>query len=170
MTSLLTRLPLVLAALLIVAGPVLGQSKPGPGGPPPRGISAPPFAWWRAEPFKAELGLTADQSGRIDKIWETTRPELRQEADELTRLEEKLSRMLKNDADEAALSRQIDRVETARASMNKTRTLMLVQMLKVLTPDQRERFNTLHARWRDSRPPRRPDSQQRPDSDRRPER
>jgi Spy/CpxP family protein refolding chaperone len=174
MTSLLSRLPLVVAALLIVAGPVLGQSKPGPGGPPPDprqpGISAPPFAWWRAEPFKTELGLTADQSGRIDKIWETTRPELRQEAGELMRLEDKLSRMLKNDADESVLSRQIDRVETARANLNKTRTLMLVQMLRVLTPEQRERFNSLHARWRDERQSRRPDAQKRTEPDRRPER
>ncbi len=43
-----------------------------------------PFAWWKSEPFKKELGLTADQSARIDKIWETTRPELRQEWDELS--------------------------------------------------------------------------------------
>ena len=187
MTRLL-RLPLVLAALLLVGGPVLAQHKPGtPGTPgstgapgpagapaspgaqgsvrPPRtaGISAPPFAWWKSEPFKSELGLTTDQSARIDKIWETTRPELRQEWDELSRLEEKLSRLLQNDADEAALARQIDRVETARASANKTRSLMLVQMLKVLTPDQRDRFNTMHARWQDERQPRRPDSQRRPE-------
>ena len=70
--------------------------------------------------FKKELGLTADQSARIDKIWETTRPELRQEWDELTKLEAKLSRLIQNDADEAVLTRQIDRVETARAGANKT--------------------------------------------------
>ena len=40
-------------------------------------------------------------------------------------------------ADEATLTRQIDRVETARAAANKTRSLMLVQMVKVLTPEQR---------------------------------
>ena len=36
-----------------------------------------------------ELGLTAEQSARIDKIWETARPELRQEWDELSKLEGK---------------------------------------------------------------------------------
>lgn len=185
MTSLL-RTPLVLAAVLLVGGPVLAQQKPAtPGAPgstgapaagapvapgqqgsakPPRpGIAGPPFAWWRSEPFKSELGLTADQAARIDKIWETTRPELRTEWDELSKLEEKLSRLLQNDADESALARQIDRVETARASANKTRSLMLVQMLKVLTPEQRARFNTLHTRSQDDRQPRRPDSQRRPE-------
>jgi Spy/CpxP family protein refolding chaperone len=106
-----------------------------------------PFPWWKSEPFKKELGLSADQSGRIDKIWETTRPELRGEWDELSKLEAKLSHLIQRDADEALLSRQIDRVESARANANKTRSLMLVQMLKVLTPDQRVRFKTLHDRW-----------------------
>ncbi|MGE0449092.1 MAG: Spy/CpxP family protein refolding chaperone [Vicinamibacterales bacterium] len=137
--------PVLAAALLALsaAGPGLAQ------GQGPSVLPAPSFAWWKAEAFVKDLGLTADQSTRIGKIWETTRPELRQEWDELSQLEKKLSQMLQNDADEAVLSRQIDRVETARANASKTRTLMLVQMLKVLTPAQRTRFNELHARWRD---------------------
>ncbi len=133
------RLRLVAAALLLTAAPVLAQrvsdSQPRP------------FAWWKSEPFMKELGLTGDQSNRIERIWETTRPELRQEWDELSRLESKLSRLIQGDADEAVLTRQIDRVETARANANKTRALMLVQMVKVLTPEQRTRFQTLHDKW-----------------------
>jgi len=143
------RLRVMTAALLISAAPALAQRPPDP----PR-----PFAWWKSEPFKKELGLTADQAAHIDKIWETTRPELRQEWDELSKLEAKLSKLIQIDADEAVLTRQIDRVETARAGANKTRSLMLVQMIKVLTPDQRTRFNALHDRWqqeqsRQGRPP-----------------
>jgi Spy/CpxP family protein refolding chaperone len=133
----------VAVGLLAVAAPALAQRPPD---------SPRPFPWWKSEPFKNELGLTADQSARIDKIWETTRPELRQEWDELSRLEGKLSRLIQSDADEAVLTRQIDRVETARANANKTRSLMLVQMLKVLTPDQRTRFNTLSERRQHDRP------------------
>ena len=130
----------LLAALFVLAAaaPLYAQVPPQPG---------QTFPWWKSEPFKKELGLTTDQSVRVDKIWETTRPELRQEWDELSRLEEKLSRMIQNDAPEAALARQIDRVETARANASKTRSLMLVQMVKVLTPDQRVRFKSLHDRW-----------------------
>ena len=106
-----------------------------------------PGLWWKTEPFKRDLGLTADQSGRIDKIWEASRPELRQEFELLTKLEEKLSRLIQQDADEATLARQIDRVETARATANKTRSMMLVQMMKILTPDQRVRFKAIHDRW-----------------------
>jgi Spy/CpxP family protein refolding chaperone len=147
------RLRLAAVALLLSASPLLAQRPPDP----PR-----PFAWWKSEPFKKELGLTADQSSRIDKIWETTRVELRQEWDELSKLEAKLSRLIQSDADEAALTRQIDRVETARANANKTRSLMLVQMLKVLTPDQRTRFNALHDRWQQEQRQQQPQRQGRP--------
>ena len=124
--------------LLSAVGPLFAQA------PPPPGQS---FPWWKNEQFRKELGLTAEQSTHIEKIWEVARPELRQEWDQLSKLEEKLSKMIQSDADEAALSRQIDRVETARANANKTRSLMLVQMVKVLTPDQRVRFKGLHDKW-----------------------
>jgi Spy/CpxP family protein refolding chaperone len=154
------RLPVVVAALLFSAVPVLAQRPPDALTLRPQDTPRP-FAWWKSEPFKKELGLTAEQSTRIDKIWETSRPELRQEWDELSKLEGKLSRLIQVDADEAVLTRQIDRVETARAAANKTRSLMLVQMLKVLTPEQRTRFNALHTKWqqelpRTGRPPEAP--------------
>jgi len=140
MTTMRSRL--ITAALLAVATvPALAQQSP------PAPATQPSTAWWRSESFRKELGLSPDQSARIDKIWESTRPELRAEWDEFTKLEGKLSRMIQHDADEAALSRQIDRVETARASVNKTRSLMLFQMRKVLLPDQHKKFDEMYMRW-----------------------
>ena len=156
---------MALAFCVASSGIALAQQPPSP----PFAQAAPqPFLWWKSEVFKKELGLAADQITRIDSIWETARPELRQEFAELSRLEEKLSRQIRNDADEALLSRQIDRVETARANANKTRSLMLVQMRKVLTPDQRVKLDDIHARWlQDQRPPSAPpaarDSQKKPE-------
>jgi Spy/CpxP family protein refolding chaperone len=106
-----------------------------------------PPPWWKSEEVVKELGLTADQSARIDKIFQAIRPELRQEYDELDRLEAKLSRLIEGDTlDEAGLARQIDRVETARANANKTRSLMLWRMRQVLTADQRVRLKALQAK------------------------
>jgi Spy/CpxP family protein refolding chaperone len=99
--------------------------------------------WWRSDELKKELGLTADQSARIDQIHETTLPELRQEWDELQRLEAKLAKTIETSNDEGLLARQIDRVETARANLNKTRQLMLARMRLVLTPEQRARFSAV---------------------------
>ena len=110
--------------------------------------SNPARGWWRNEAIVKELGLTTDQSTRINTIFETTVPELRQDREELERLEAKLSRMIRDDGmDEAALSRQIDRVETARAAGNKTRSLMLTRMYRVLTREQRVRFDQLSKQW-----------------------
>ncbi len=144
----------LLAVVLFMASSTVafGQQPPSP----PFGQTSQPFVWWKSEVFKTELKLSTDQIARIDRIWEATRPELRLEFDELSRLEDKFSRLLQNDADEAMLSRQIDRVETARANANKTRSLMLVQMRKVLTPEQRGSLDAIHARWlkdQNQRPP-----------------
>jgi Spy/CpxP family protein refolding chaperone len=113
--------------------------------------AAPPgrrHSWWRSEEVVKELGLTAEQSARIDKIYQAARPELRQEFAELDRMEAKLSRLIESDTmDETILARQIDRVETARAHASKTRSLMLWRMRQVLTVDQRARLKAIQERW-----------------------
>jgi Spy/CpxP family protein refolding chaperone len=114
-------------------------------------------SWWKSDEFRTALDLTTDQSSRIDTIFQTTLPELRQEIDELDRLEARLSRLIESEAEESLIAREIDRVETARANVNKTRSLMLVRMRRVLTPEQRARMRTLQeeARKRNSDPRRR---------------
>jgi Spy/CpxP family protein refolding chaperone len=102
--------------------------------------------WWKSEPIVSELVLTAEQSARIDQIWESTVPELREEWEQLDHLEAKLARMIEESIDEAQLGRQIDRVETARANANKTRSLMLYRMRQVLTPEQRVRLKVIQQR------------------------
>jgi Spy/CpxP family protein refolding chaperone len=102
-----------------------------------------PFYWWRSEEFRKELGLTAEQSAKIDGIHQSTLPELRQEWDELNKYEAKLSKLLESSTDEALLARQIDRVETARANLNKTRSLMIARIRLVLNAEQRARFKVL---------------------------
>jgi Spy/CpxP family protein refolding chaperone len=102
-----------------------------------------PFYWWRSEEFRKELGLTAEQSAKIDSIHQSTLPELRQEWDELNKYEAKLSKLLESSTDEALLARQIDRVETARANLNKTRSLMIARIRLILNADQRARFKVL---------------------------
>ena len=105
-----------------------------------------PFYWWRSEDFKKELGLTTEQATKIDGIHQSTLPELRQEWDELNKYEAKLSKLLESSTDESLVARQIDRVETARANLNKTRSLMAARIRLVLNADQRARFKVLAER------------------------
>jgi Spy/CpxP family protein refolding chaperone len=127
------RLPLVVTALLVTLGP--------------RSVVAQPLMWWKVDSTVRELGLTADQSARLETVFQENITQLRQRKDELDRHEAKLSRMIETNADEATVTTQIDRVETTRAALNKTRTLMLLHMRQLLTPDQRAKLNDRYDAW-----------------------
>ena len=129
--------------LLAVAAPVRGQSFG--------------FPWWKDAQFQHDLALTADQTAKIDAVFQSTISVLRQKKEELDRHEDDLSRLIATGADEAQVIRQVDKVEAIRASMNKMRTLMLLHERQVLTPDQRVRLNKLHEQMiKDRRKPQGP--------------
>jgi Spy/CpxP family protein refolding chaperone len=105
------------------------------------------FPWWKDAQFQKELTLTVDQSARIDGVFQSAMSTLRPKKEELDRQEAELSRLIAANADEAVVSFQVDKVEAIRTSMNKQRTLMLLHMRQVLSPDQRVRLNKLHEQW-----------------------
>ena len=116
------------------------------------------FPWWRDAQFQKDLSLSADQSGRIDSVFQSTISLLRQKREELDQQEAELSRLIAANADEAVVVRQVDKVEAVRASLNKHRTLMLLRMRQVLTPDQRVKLNKLYEQWQKDH--KRPDNKQ----------
>jgi periplasmic protein CpxP/Spy len=153
--------------LMALATPSFGQAGPGQvrSGRPLSSRPTPPPGppWWKDEQFKKDLGLTGEESARIDSIYQATLPQLRQGYDELDKAEDKLSHMIEKNADEALVTRQIEQVEAIRSNLNKTRTLMHLHMRQVLTPEQRLRFTALYEQRqaaqqaRQQRPPTRQD-------------
>jgi Spy/CpxP family protein refolding chaperone len=121
------------ALVLALAAPVHGQSFG--------------FPWWRDAQFQKDLNLTADQSTRIDGVFQSTVSILRQKKVELDQQEAELSRLIAANADEGVVIRQVDKVEGIRANLNKMRTLMLLRMRQVLSPEQRVQLNKLHEQW-----------------------
>ena len=111
------------------------------------------FPWWRDAQFQKELSLTTDQSGRIDSVFQSTISLLRQKREELDQQEAELSRLIAANADEALVGRQVDKVEGIRASLNKHRTLMLLRMRQVLSPDQHVRLNRLYEQYQKNKKP-----------------
>jgi Spy/CpxP family protein refolding chaperone len=99
--------------------------------------------WWKSEPT---LAVSPEQSTQIDGIFQDGITQLQKQKDELDRLETKLSRLIETSASEAEVTHQIDRVEAARSTLNKTRTLMLLHMRLVLKPEQRMKLNALRDR------------------------
>jgi Spy/CpxP family protein refolding chaperone len=130
MSSTWSQRWLAVAVLLALAAPLHAQSFG--------------FSWWKDAQFQRDLGLTPDQTAKIDAIFQSTISLLRQKKADLDRQEDELSLMIASGADESLVTRQVDKVESTRASMNKMRTLMLLHERQVLTPDQRVRLNKLH--------------------------
>lgn len=112
---------------------------------------SPRRPWWIDEHARAELSITDQQSDSIDQVWQKSLPRLRESRQQLDKLEDVLSQMILDAADEAAVVAQIERVESARAEANKTRTLMLYRMNRLLTPDQRVKLKAMHDRMEASR-------------------
>jgi Spy/CpxP family protein refolding chaperone len=105
------------------------------------------FAWWKDPQFQHELGLSTDQSARIDAIFQAAISQLRPKKEELDKQEDLLSQQIASGADEAPVTRQVEKVEAIRSQMNKMRTLMLLKERQVLSPDQRVKLNKLHEQW-----------------------
>ena len=101
-----------------------------------------PGLWWIDAKRRADLGITDPQSAAVDLIWQKTLPTLREGRQKLDKLEEALS-TLTDGTDEAAVIAQTERVENLRAELNKTRTLMIYRMHRLLTTDQRAKVKAM---------------------------
>jgi Spy/CpxP family protein refolding chaperone len=98
--------------------------------------------WWQDERFRRELGLTDEQSARLEEIFQKHQPTLRERMRTLDQAEEQLSRLIEK-GDDTSVMEHVGVVETARADLNKTRTLMLLRMRRSLTADQWAKFTAL---------------------------
>jgi len=100
--------------------------------------------WWQDEPTRKVLNLTDDQSARVEQLFQASLPRLRELRKSLDQLEGQLSNLIREgQSDEAVVTAKIDEAEQTRAELNKTRTLMLYRMHKVLTPEQNRKLKEL---------------------------
>jgi Spy/CpxP family protein refolding chaperone len=112
--------------------------------------------WWQDETFKRELRLTAEQSTRLEEIFQGHQSQLRERMHALDRAEEAFDRLVEK-GDDAEVMGQVEQVESARAELNKVRTMMLLRMRRALTTDQWAKFTALAQAERvAARPDRRP--------------
>lgn len=122
----LLKLVVVSFALLIPALPAAGQGK-----------------WWQSEEYKRELKLTAEQSKKLDEVFQASVPTLKSLKKSLDQAESEFERLLER-GDDGSVMDQVERVEAARAELNKQHTLMMLRMKRVLTTEQWAKFNAMH--------------------------
>src|SRR5258706_6832192 len=113
--------------------------------------SAQGFKWWQSETFTRELGLTVDQSTKIEAIFQRTLPLLRTQKGALDKAEADFNQMVEA-SDDAQVMAQVGVVEAARSELNKSRTMMLLRMRRGLAPEQRAEVVMRHEKRREPRP------------------
>jgi Spy/CpxP family protein refolding chaperone len=106
-------------------------------------VGAQGFKWWQSDRYKTELMLTGEQSRRLEEVFQGALPTLRVQKKALDSAEAELERLVQR-GDDGAVMAQVARVETTRAELNTSRTLMLLKMRRALTTDQWIKFGALH--------------------------
>jgi Spy/CpxP family protein refolding chaperone len=114
------RAALTVALLFAVAAPTSAQQG---------------FKWWNSDEYRRELGLTQEQSRRLEDIFQASLPTLRAQKKALDDAEKEFERLVER-GDDSSVMEQVTRLEFARGELNKSRTLMLLKMRRTLTTDQ----------------------------------
>ncbi len=110
----------------------------------------PEGKWWKNPRVTAELGVTPEQTAEIEKVFVRSRPRLIDLRAELEKKELDLQAAMDDKAtDRAVVEKRIEAVENARAALQKTRALMILDMKQVLKPEQWERLVQKQRQWRE---------------------
>src|SRR5262249_37710283 len=106
-----------------------------------RAMDMPDGKWWKNPGFAAEIGLTPEQTSEIEKIFVRSRTRLIDLKADLEKKQLVLQECMEDKgADRKAVEKKIEAVENARAELQKTRALMILDMKQVLKPEQWERL------------------------------
>jgi Spy/CpxP family protein refolding chaperone len=107
----------------------------------------PPSRWWTYERYRQELKLTAEQSAELEKIFQASMARLKEDKEAFERAQTDFRQLMeRSSASERELLKAAERLEMARFSMAKERTMMLVRMHSVLTADQRRGLEAIAKR------------------------
>ena len=124
--NLLRQSVVSFAVLVAVALPAAGQGK-----------------WWQSEEYIRELRLTPEQSKKLEEVFQASIPTLKSLKKTLDQAESEFERLLER-GDDGSVMDQVERVEAARAELNKSHTMMMLRMKRVLTTEQWTKFNAMH--------------------------
>ncbi len=120
---------------------------PQPPAPPlERALGGPSGRWWTRPEVAQRLGLTSDQTRRMDDIFQQHRLKLI-DLNAVVQKEEAILEPLVSaeQPDEAKIVAQIDKVAQARAELEKANARMLLGIRRVLTQEQWEKLKSASA-------------------------
>ncbi len=127
----------------------MGPGPMGPGGMGPEGMGIGPHhrgfgAWWKNSDVVKELQLSDAQVKQIEQTFLDYRLKLIDLHADVERQETKLEPLLEADQpNEQQVNSQVDAVVAARGKLEKTRTMMMLAIRRVLTVDQWKKLQTI---------------------------
>jgi len=123
--------------------------EPGPPGSAPRAGEMKrrePMKFWNNSEIATKINLTDDQKQKLETTFTNYRLKLIDQRAAVEREEVKLQPLVESDKlDEAAITRQIDSLISARGQLERSSALMGVQIRKVLSTEQWKQLKDMHA-------------------------
>lgn len=104
--------------------------------------STNPTKWWTSEHYQRELSLSPEQIRRLEDIFQQALPKQKKLLTALDDAEAQFERLV-DTAEEKVIVEQLERVVQARANLFRAHSLMLLNMRRVLKPEQWKRLLTL---------------------------
>ncbi|HSV06306.1 MAG TPA: periplasmic heavy metal sensor [Candidatus Binatus sp.] len=105
--------------------------------------------FWKKSDVREALQLTDDEVHSLDRIFAKNQNTLKGLKADVEKRREDLDTMLVSDeADDQGVLDQVEVLEQARARLGKARAMMVLEMRKVLTAEQRARLAQLRAERR----------------------
>jgi Spy/CpxP family protein refolding chaperone len=147
----------VIVLLLLSAVPAAAQSRQGrqPQARPAANRPSPDrppqdrHKWWIG-PQAKELGLSKDQSDKLEGIYQQVFPRLQAANADVDAAQKELDKIIGGDrTTEVDVVRQLNLVQVARNEGNRQFVLMLFRMNRELTPEQRAKAKALRDARRD---------------------
>lgn len=137
-----------MTAVSAAQGPgFMGSGGPGPG---PHGMGGPPGMhgrWWKNSDVVKELQLTDAQIKQIEQTFLDYRLKLIDLHADVERQEAKLQPLLEADQpNEQQVGSQVDAVIAARGKLEKTNTMMMLAIRRILSVDQWKKLQAMHQR------------------------
>jgi len=106
-----------------------------------------PPEWWKTPRYMQELKLTAEQSAEIDQIVQASRARMTADKEDLDRAQSDFRMLMERpSANQRELLKAAERLEMARYSIAKERTMMGVRIHSLLTPEQRKGLDVIARR------------------------
>ena len=160
------KLTLATVMLMVVPALVAQQNGPPAGGPPAAAMTGPhnhdklemkgpkrdmrdgglmiPGPWWRNQELAAKVGLSAEQTKKIDQIFTDSKLQLIQMHAALEEEQVRLDAALNaTPLDRVRAEASIDKSADLRADLEKADAKMLLNIRAVLTPEQWTKFDAL---------------------------